>query len=161
MKEIDSHVPLARFKYEIKSSITGISPGRLFDPFAADRVYKYFSTEGELLSILEEVKSFYKETFVPFCEKYSQFSELDKLINSPDDFWIDNTGKTIPISFLHVTRLVIARLAENPNYDDVVEKNFQALEELWKRDGGVYDRTDRSKPEVFAADYLKKKSLIT
>jgi hypothetical protein len=41
----------------------------------------------------------------------------------------DSTGKSIPISFFHVTRLIIARLANNPNYDEVVEKNYKALEE--------------------------------
>ena len=158
LKEIDLHTPLSSgAKYQIGPSITGISPGRLLDPFSPDRAYKYFSTQEELLVILEEVKFFYKNTFVPFCEKYSRFVELDKLINSFDDFWIDSTEKSIPISFFHVTRLIIARLANNPNYDEVVEKNYKALEELWEKFGGVYDRNDQSKPEVFAARYLKEK----
>jgi hypothetical protein len=110
LKEINLHVPLIRPKSEIKSSITGISPGQLLDPLRPARAYKYFTTENELLSILDEVKFFYAKTFVPFYEKYSKFTELDKLINSPDNFWIDTTGKTIPISFFHVTRLIIARL---------------------------------------------------
>ena len=158
LKEIDSRVPLSRYKYEIKPSITGISPGRMQDPYAPDRGYKSFSTENGLLSVIEEIKSFYKDVFVPFCEKYSRFEELDKLVNSPGDFWIDSTGKTIPFAFFHVTRLIIARLANNPHYDIVVEKNFEALEQLWKRDGGVYNRFDELKPEVFAAKYLKQQS---
>ena len=158
LKQIDAHVPLSRTKYEIKPSITGISPGRLFDPYDPGGGYNYFDTENGLLSVIEEIKSFYKEAFVPFCAKYSSLEELDKLMNTADDFWIDSTGKIIPISFFHVTRLVIARLTNNSDYDMVVNKNFDALEELWKRDGGVYDRFDEKKPEVFAAKYLKQLS---
>jgi hypothetical protein len=80
-------------------------------------------------------------------------------MNSPSDFWKVSTGKTIPVAFFHVTRLVIARLANNPDYDMVVEKNIEALEELWKRDGGVYDRNDAAKPEVFASEFLRNKIL--
>jgi len=152
-------MPLSRRKYTIQNSITGISPGLLLDPLHISRAYKYFSTEEALVSILQEVKTFYEQQFVPFCAKYSNFGELDKLINSPADFWIDSNGKSTPISFFHVTRLIIARLANNGNFDEVVERNFQGLAELWKNDGGVYDRNDESKPEVFAAKYLKEKSV--
>ena len=158
LKEIDSHVPLSRRIYTVQESITGISPGQLLNPLDISRAYKYFATEEALLSILQEVKTFYEQNFVPFCNKYSNVEELDKLINSSADFWIDSTGKTTPISFFHITRLIIARLANNGNFDEVVERNFQALEELWKRDGGVFDRNDGSKAEVFAAKFLKEKS---
>lgn len=156
LEEIDSHVPLSRTKYEVKPSITGISPGGLLDPLDPSRGYPFFDTEGGLMSVIEEIKSFYQNAFVPFCEKYCRIEELDKLINSENDFWIDSWGKTIPIAFFHVTRLIIAKLANNPNYDTVVEKNFEALEQLWKREGCVYDRFDESKPEVFAAKFLKQ-----
>lgn len=95
--------------------------------------------------------------FIPFCEKYSNIAEIDKLMNSSNNFWIDIIGKSTPIAFFHVTRLIIARLANNPNYGEIVEKNFQALEYLWKQEGAVYDRHDETKPEVFAAKYLKEK----
>ncbi|MET0637924.1 MAG: hypothetical protein ABWZ25_17970 [Chitinophagaceae bacterium] len=155
LREIDLVVPLSTSKYEIKPSITGISPGRLLDPYATGRGYTPFNNESGLMAVTEEIKYFYEHTFVPFCEKYSRFEELDKLMNSPDDFWVDSDSKTIPFSFFHVTRLIIARLANNPDFDMVVEKNFQALEELWRKFDGVYDRTDKTKPEVFAVDYLK------
>jgi hypothetical protein len=160
LKEIDMHVPLERRKYNIHNWITGYSPGLLLDPLDISRAYKYFSNEQELLQILQEVKLFYEQQFVPFCEKYSNVSELDKLMNSPIDFWIKGRGKGIsmPIAFFPVSRLIIARLANNPNFDEVVERNFQALEEAWKAEGAVYDRNEETRPEVFAAKYLKERS---
>lgn len=156
LKEIDAQAPLRKLKYTIPDSITGISPGQLLDPRDPARAYPLVNTEAELRVELEKVKEFYQNKFVPFCEKYSNITELDRLINSPADFWSDSSGKKTGIVFFHVTRLIIARLANNPNFDEVVEKNFQALEEIWRNDGGVYDRTDRTKPEVVAAEYLKK-----
>jgi len=154
LKYIDSHVPLANYKYEVKEAITGISPGLLLDPLHISRAYKFFNTGMELLSIIEEIKLFYEKRFIPFCNKYSSLVELDKLMNSADDFWLDSTGKSIPISFFHVTRLVISKMSNSPRYDEVVERNFQALEAIWKAEGATYDRTDESKPEVFTANYL-------
>ena len=154
MGDINAHVPLARYPTESAFFITGTSPGYLHDPFDPAKAYKYFTTEGELLQILNDAKSFYKNDFIPFCKNCSDFVALDKLINSFDDFWPDSLGKKVPLRFFHVTRLIVAQLAKNPNYNEVVERNFQALEKLWKEDGGVYNRFDESKPEVFAAKYL-------
>lgn len=154
--EINSHAPLARYPAESTFFITGTSPGYLLDPFDPARAFKYFTTEEELLQILNDAKSFYKKDFIPFCQKCSDLVALDKLINSLDDFWLDSLGKRVPLRFFHVTRLIVAQLAKNPNFDEVIELNFQALEELWKKDGGVYNRFDESKPEVFAAKYLKE-----
>ena len=156
LAEINSHVPLPRYPTEPTFFITGTSPGYLLDPFDPARAFKYFKTEEELLQILNDAKSFYKNDFIPFYEKCSDFVALDELINSFDDFWPDSLGKKVPLRFFHVTRLIVAQLAKNPNYDEVVERNFQALEELWKKEGFIYNRFDESKPEVFAAQYLKQ-----
>jgi len=158
LKEIDGHVPLTKPRLEISGFLTGTSPGYRLDPFDPERGYKYFTTEEGLLQILEDVKAFYRDEFLPFCETYSDVVKLDKLINCFDDFWMDSLGKPVPLRFFHVTRLIVAKLANNPHFDEVVERNFQALEELWKRDGGVYDRFNESKPEVFTAKYLKERS---
>lgn len=155
LKDIDSHVALSRGKYTIKNSITGVSPGLLLDPLHIARAYNTFNTEEELLTRLMEIEQFYEETFKPFCTKFSDVNELNRLVNSFDDFWKDSWGKRTPIAFFHVTRLIIARMANDPNFEEIVERNFQALEELWRAQAAVYDRTDSSKPEVFAAEYLR------
>ena len=81
------------------------------------------------------------------------------LYNRLDDFRID--AREFPnLSFFHVTRLIIAKLANDPHFDEIVERNFQALEELWKHEGAVYDRFDESKPEVFTSKYLKDNSFV-
>jgi hypothetical protein len=155
LKEIDAHVMLSRRKYAIKNSITAVSPGLLLDPLHITRAYNTFNTEEELLARLKEIEQFYEQTFKPFCKRFSDINELNSLINSYDDFWKDSWGKHTPIAFFHVTRLIIARMANDPNFEEIVERNFQALEELWKAQGAEYDRTDSSKPEVFAVEYLR------
>ena len=42
----------------------------------------------------------------------------------------------------------------------LLQRNFQALEELWKHEGAVYVRFDEIKPEVFTAKYLKDNSFV-
>ena len=155
LKEIDKYIPLSKSKYTIKNYITGISPGQLVDPFDIYKAYSFFNSEKQLEKIIDDLKLFYNEKFVPFCIKYSNYKNLDQQFNSFDNFYIKGNGNYPTLTFFHVTRLIIARLANNPEYEKVVEKNFEALEFLWEQDGGKYDRFDETKPEVFAAKYLR------
>lgn len=51
-------------------------------------------------------------------------------------------------------RVIIACQANNPEYENVVEKNFESLEYLWEQGGGKYDRFDEIKLKVFAARFF-------
>jgi hypothetical protein len=157
LKQIDKHTPLERRKYSIGNTLISISPGSILFPREPERPYKDFDNEFRLKLILFDIQAFYQSYYLPFCNKYSDIKQLNKLYNRLDDFRID-AWEFPNLGFFHVTRLVIARLANDPNFDEIVNKNFEALEQLWQRDGGVYDRLDESKPEVFAAKYLKDNS---
>ena len=154
-QEIDNHVPLARNKYIIQPYIMNISPGVLLDPFNIYKAYKDIDTEEKLVEVFNDIMNFYNSKFIPFCNQYSNYKNLDKEFNSFDNFYIKGNGIYPSLTFFHETRLIIARLANNPEYEKVVEKNFEALEYLWEQDGGKYDRFDETKPEVFAAKYLR------
>lgn len=157
--DIDRQVPLSRTPNRVSKQITGISPGLLADPYDLYKGYRFFGNSQELSVIMEDIKTFYKDDFTRFCAQYSDVKELDKQFNSFDNFYREGSGIFPPLTFFHITRLIIARLANNPVYEKVVEKNFEALEYLWERDGGKYDRFDESKPEVFAAKYLRDLSI--
>ncbi len=154
LREIDKHVPLRKTKYEISNCLVGVSPGGILFPLEPERPYKDFADELQLQSILFDIQAFYLGYYQTFVEKYKDLSRLNLLFNRLDDFVIKPSG--FPnLAFFHITRLVLARMANDPNFEEIVERNFQALEELWKAQGAVYDRTDSSKPEVFAAEYLR------
>ena len=154
LRQIDAKTSLSRVPYNLTESLIGVSPGAILFPKEHERPYKYFSDEYELELCLFDVMAFYQSFFLPFCDKYKSIDKLDLLFNDFRDFKTDN--QSFPkLAFFHVTRLIIARLANNPEYEKVVEKNFEALEFLWEQDGGKYDRLDDNKPEVFAAKYLR------
>ena len=157
LKQIDKHVPLKRNKYIIGNSLIGISPGSILFPREPERPYKDFDNEFRLKLILFDIQAFYQNYFLRFCSKYSDIRQLNKLYNRLDDFRVDS-WEFPNLAFFYVTRLVIARLANDPCFDEIIDRNFQALEQLWKQEGAVYDRLDESKPEVFAAKYLKDNS---
>ncbi len=159
LREIDSHVKLQKFNpYNINDTFIGISPGVILFPRETSRAYKSFGDAFELELILNDIIVFHRDFFTTFTQKYNNAVALDKLYNRLDDFRTDEISFP-SLSFLPVTRLIIARLAENPDYEKVVEKNFELLEYLWERDGGKYDRFDESNPEVFAAKYLRNLKL--
>lgn len=154
LRQIDKHVPLSRAPYNLTDSLIGISPGAVLFPKDHQRPYRHFADEFELELCLFDVIAFYQSFFMPFCDKYKSVEKLDLVFNDFRDFREDNS--CFPnLSFFHITRLIIARLANNPEYEKVVEKNFESLELLWEQDGGKYDRFDETKPEVFAAKYLR------
>ena len=155
LKDIDRKVSLQKTVYTINNSLMSISPGLLLNPLNIYPAYKYVSTTDELINITKEVKLFYEQKFTSFCNNYSEIIEIDKIFNSFENFYTTGWGKFPSLPFFHVTRLVIARLANNPEFEMVVEKNFEALESIWKQDGLKYDRFDETKPEVFAAKYLR------
>lgn len=152
LNEINLQVPIN----SIKKSFTGISPGQLLDPLDIFRGYKYFHSKETLITILNEVKTFYWNQVIPFDLRNSNIFELDKHYNSLENFQKDSWGKFPSLNHFHITRLIIAKLANNPQFEIVVERNFQALEEIFIKDGGIFPRNDMTIPEVFASEYLKK-----
>lgn len=154
LREIDRVVPLDSNKYTVSNSLITISPGVVLFPKETDRAYKSFDSDFKLKLILFDIQVFYQDFYLPFCNKFSDIKQLDKLFNRLDDFRTDSS--IFPgLAFFYVTRLIIARMANNPDYDEVVERNFQILEAEFRKFGGTYDRNDETQPVVFAAKYLR------
>ncbi|PZR29952.1 MAG: hypothetical protein DI535_00150 [Citrobacter freundii] len=155
LQTIHSHTPIRREIVQVPKYVTGISPTLLGDPLNPGKYQPPFGTEAELKQILDGVRSFYTNEFGQFSGSYSDIRTLDRAINSLDNFREKESTQFPPLLYLFVTRLIVARLAENPLYEQVVEKNFEAIEKEWASFDAVFDRTDEKRPEVFAAKYLR------
>ena len=158
LKEIEKHVPLKKGLYHPVDTYLLISPGVLLDPFHHSRAYDEVMNEQESVVMLDELKQFYLDQFIPFYDKYSDIHYMDSLINNLDDFWEGANGRDrYPgIGYFHIIRLIYARLANNPNFDTIVERNLDAFDKYWKSIGGTFDRNaDKEFAEVYAGKYLR------
>ncbi|MET0465898.1 MAG: hypothetical protein ABW007_22240 [Chitinophagaceae bacterium] len=155
LQQIHNHTPIRKEIQQVPRFVTGISPVLLGDPLSPGKHQPPFGTEAELKSIMQDVRTFYQHKFARFSETYSDISALDQAVNSLDNFREKESNQFPPLLYLFVTRLIIARLAENPQYEQVVEKNFEAIEKEWASFDATFDRTDEKRPEVFAAKYLR------
>ena len=92
--------------------------------------------------------SFLVDTAFPIMDKFSDLREIDKVINGNDPW---TTDWQMPYAFggnFYEKRLIIAKLAGNPNFDDLVDFNYRTLEKLSAENGYpfTYNRSDLSKP---------------
>jgi hypothetical protein len=134
----------------------GIAPHFFVDIFDTGAGYKYFHDEVTLRERLDEVKNFYENEFDDYCAKFCSLMNLDNYFNSPANFCRYKRGLFPTLGFFHVTRLIIAKLSGQYNFEEIVERNFLDIESFWKEDGLVYDRNDFNNPEVCTVDYLRK-----
>ncbi|PZR29955.1 MAG: hypothetical protein DI535_00165 [Citrobacter freundii] len=155
LSRIHEQVPLRKGPVVIPKQITGISPGLLKTPEDPFRSFQTIKTEQELGRLLEEIKSFYQHEYTDFFSKYADIKAMDAQFNNLDSFYEKEHGVFPALAFLSVSRLIIARLSDNRQYEEVVNRNFDLVEREWLKDGARYDRTDENMPEVFAAKYLK------
>lgn len=141
---------------QFRSNIfTNVNPSLLEDSFNMYFKQPEFYSEEDLINVLEGVKIFYLEEALPFFEKYGDVQVLDAMINSPEDRWIKEKRSFPGIGYLPVYRLIIAKLAGRPDFDDLVEFNYDAIQIDWKD----FDRNDGSLLEVIASRYLQSHSV--
>jgi|GEM_PF-1520523 len=100
------------------------------------------------------VKDFMLKIGFPMLEKFNDIKELDKEING-DNFW--TTDWQMPFNLggdFDIKRIVIAWLAENPNFEEIVDKTYDIMSQ--NSDGTYYhyDRSDLSLRIPYTVHYL-------
>ena len=114
-------------------------------------------TEADVKLSVDMIIDFLTKDGFPLLDKSNDLREIDKAING-DDFWI--TDSNMPFNLggnFYVKRLIIAKLAGNPKYDEVVRKNYEGLADQIKSEGNSFEvnQTDLSLPIPFTVEYLK------
>lgn len=101
------------------------------------------------------VQDFMCEAGFPILEKYNNIKEIDKEING-ENFW--TTDWQMPFNLggdFDIKRIIVAWLAENPNFEEVVDKTYEIMSQ--NSDGTYYDydRNDLSLRIPYTVHYLK------
>ena len=117
--------------------------------------------EAEAKVAVDMIIDFMQKDAIPQLDKFNDLREIDKIING-DDFWITDWQKPFNLGGGNfcAKRLVVAKLAGNPKYDEVVRKNYEGLREFLRGVGNQKEldelnESDLSQPIPFAVEYLK------
>jgi hypothetical protein len=105
-------------------------------------------TEDDVKKCTEMMTDFLVNTALPIVDKFNDLREIDKLINGIDPW---TTDWQMPYAFggnFYEKRLIIAKLAGNSSFDDLVDFNYKTLEKLSAENGHpfTYNRSDLAKP---------------
>jgi hypothetical protein len=105
-------------------------------------------TEGDMIIAANAITDFALNTAFPIMERFEDIKEVDRIINDPTPW---TTDWQMPYAFgghFYLIRMIVARLAENPNYLELADFNYKAMERLSAENGSpfTYDRNDMSKP---------------
>ena len=111
--------------------------------------------EADVVKSCEIVEDFMVKTGFKMLERFNNIKELDREING-ENFW--KTDWKMPFNLggdFDIKRIVIAWLAENPNFEEVVNKTYEIMSQ--NSDGTYYDydRNDLSLRIPYTVHYLK------
>lgn len=113
-------------------------------------------TEEDLMSCVETIKTFMRETAIPLLDRFNDLREIDKEINGDEPWETDWKQKINLGGNFRYKRLIIAKLANSPNYDRLVEHEFAFLSKLAQEKGVTLpDRNDTNWPLVYVINFLK------
>ncbi len=108
----------------------------------------HMETEADVEKCVKMMFKFLEETAVPLLDKFEDLRELDQVING-DDPWPTDSNESYRFggNFFE-KRVIIAKLANNPNYESLIDFTYRAAERLSTENGYpfVYDRNDLTKP---------------
>ena len=82
---------------------------------------------------------------------------MDKIFNNLDNFWdlVTPIGYSLG-GYEKLTRLIVAKLSGNPNYEEVVNRSYELLDRIRAAKGlEPYDRHDLTKPIPYTVHLLK------
>lgn len=113
-------------------------------------------TEEDLIGCVETIKTFMRETAIPLLDRFNDLREIDKEINGDEPWETDWKQKFNLGGNFRYKRLIIAKLANSPNYDRLVEHEFAFLSKLAQEKGVTLpDRNDTNWPLVYVINFLK------
>lgn len=114
-------------------------------------------TEIDVKNCVDIIISFLRETAFPLLDRFNDLREIDREING-QFFWDTDWRKPFNLGGnFDVKRLVVARLANNEDFEEVVDKTYKSIEKLSLENGYpfVYDRSDLSMPLPYVVSMLK------
>lgn len=119
----------------------------------------FVENEEQVKNCIDEIIAFSKTQAFPLLDKMNDLYFLNKEINGTD-FWESSWQKKYALSNFDIKRLIIAKLAGSPNFDEIVDKNYKAIEKASAENGYpfIYDRNDLNKPIPHVLEILKNHS---
>ena len=111
-----------------------------------------------VLNFSNIIKNYLDKVGFKKLQKYKDLREIDRLINSFNDFWEDDWGKPYQLGGnFYFRRVVIARLSGNKRWLEVVERNYDAIDKKLEEQGDKerVDRKDTTKPLPYLVELLK------
>jgi hypothetical protein len=143
---ISKHLGTIGFSYE---TLTGLNRhGYLPDMLNEEDVKKCVDT----------MLTFLRETAFPLLDRFNDLHEIDSIING-DSPWQTDWHKPYAFStYFDYTRLIIAKLVDNPKYDMLVDFTLQSIKEIGLAYGysREVDPNDLTKPLPVLLQILKE-----
>ena len=115
------------------------------------------SNEKDIVRSVKEIIDFTTTHALPLLEKTNDVKFLDAEING-SEFWESDWQKKFNLGGnFDIKRLIIAKLVGNPNFDEIVDKNYKAIEKASAESGYpfTYDRNDLTMPVPSVLEMLK------
>ncbi len=105
-------------------------------------------TEQDVEKCVNIMVDFLINTAFPILENFEDLREIDKMINGDEPWTTDWRMPHTLGGYFYENRLIIAKLVNNPRYEDLIDFNYKTLERLSAENGSpfTYDRNDLSKP---------------
>lgn len=115
------------------------------------------SAEADIIKSVNEIIDFANTHAFPLLENSNDIKFLDTEINGCD-FWETDWQRKFNLGGnFDIKRLIIAKLAGNPNFDEIVDKNYKAIEKASEESGYpfTYDRNDLTMAVPCVLEILK------
>lgn len=112
--------------------------------------------EEDVRKSCDLVINFLEKTGFPLAERFKDIKELDKEING-ENFWESDWQMPFTLgNDFPQKRMVIARLADQGNFDKVMQKSYEWMDN-WciENNQPLIDRTDITKGTPFIEHYLR------
>lgn len=116
----------------------------------------YVENEEQVKKCIDEIITVSKTIAFPLLEKMNDLHFLDKEVNG-GDFWESSWQKRYTFANFDIKRLIIAKLAGNPKFDEIIDKNYKSIEKASEESGYpfTYNRTDLNMPVPCVLKILK------
>ncbi len=127
-----------------------------FDKIHSNSFMPEMVTEEDVKKSCDLVIDFLQNIGFPLAQRFSDIKELDKEING-ENFWESDWQMPFTLgNYFPQKRMVIARLANQGNFDKVIQKSYAKIDKwLTENNQPPIDRTDITKGTPYIEHYLK------
>lgn len=130
----------------VKKDSHTFGPGKSFVPNGS---FRNMLTEEDVKKCVHLMVFSLEEDAFPVLDEYEDLRKVDQVVNGNEP-WADDENKPFSLGAnFRLTRLVMAKLCGNPNYDHLVDFTYKSVEKSLEKSSGIpyiYDRTDMTKP---------------